>query len=431
MQRKLRPKRKVKNKGARRLSFPRIVNPTTYSQNRLLYGENVTDLETAERESLGDNASRWLQLICPAEASLFSHILRGGLLCLILGVFDNLILHAGNGSHWTGLASFVAFGLFVAQTIVLSIVVGLGSRRHLIWWLFFSWSLGLVNLQLILIQFEAGEGHKSVTDFAFSAFVYAFYAAQIGLVIFWAICGTYPRARIRLPVAAVTFMIASHPFGLMDLVGFRQSNESWLGLLTFFIVAAGMTFGILRYLRFELGVFKQVEAGEADKDAKGRDSKGQFGIKHLFIWTTIVAVLFGIGGFVSWQAIFDNIFRKGFVINIGRTLLITVSLVAVVWAVMGETKWIGLRFLILVLFLSAVGLALYGLDYLSLKANRDSLAIGWRWRRSMNGERHFEMIKVWMIWTMLNGMFLASLFLVFRVAGFRFVKSAKQAQSKV
>jgi len=279
--------------------------------------------------------------------------------------------------------------------------------------------LGLVNIQLILIKFENGEGYQ-FSNYAFRAFVYAFYAAQMGLIIFWAICGTYPRARIRLPVAAIALIFAWHPFWMLEI---HRSNAQWQGLLTFFAIAAALTFGILRFLGFELGFAEKSEFVEADKDARG-----QFGIKHLFIWTTIVAVLFGIGGLVSWQTIFDNILNQNFVIYIGRTLLITVSLVAVVWAVMAETKQIGIRVLILVLFLSVVSLALYGLDYQSLRTNGQSLTIGsrWSWNRLSTFEKHFQIIKVWMIWAMLNGMFLASLFLVFRVTGFRFIKTAKK-----
>ena len=275
----------------------------------------MINLETGEESSSGENA------IPQSETSLFTHILRGGLLCLIFGVLDNLILHAGKATHWIGLTSYLAFGLFVVQSIVLSAIVGFNVRKHLIWWLFFIWSLGLVNLQLILIQFGAGEGYR-FSSYSFPAFVYAFFAAQIGLIIFWAICGAYPRARIRLPLAAVTLTVACHPFWTLDKIASHYSAEQWLGLLTFFIVAAALTFGILRFLGFELGFPEESEFAEAE------DAKSQFGIKHLFIWTTIVAVLFGIGGFVSWQAIFDQLFSQSFVINIGRTLLITVSLVA-------------------------------------------------------------------------------------------------------
>jgi len=51
----------------------------------------VIDLETGEQDSSVENGPRWLEVISPSEASLFSHILRGGLLCLIFGVLDNLI----------------------------------------------------------------------------------------------------------------------------------------------------------------------------------------------------------------------------------------------------------------------------------------------------------------------------------------------------
>ena len=361
----------------------------------------------------------------PSEVHLFGHIMRGGLLCLIFGVLDNLILHVGQHYRWTAWLSFPAFGLFVAQTLVLSTIVGSNVRKHWVWWLFFSWSLGLVNLQLALIQFESGEGYRN-SNFMFFAFGFALFAAQIGLIIFWMICGTHPRARIRLPIAAIVLILACHPYWLLSGIYVRYSARQWMGLLTFFIVAAAPTFGILRYLRFQL-----VPTGESNLagDQSERDAKGQFGIKHLFIWTTIVAVLLGAGSLVSWQTIFREIFDQRVFINAGRTLLITVSLVAVVWAVMGETKLIGVRVLVLLIFLSIVAMALYGLDYRSLKTRQNSLAIGYvwtRWGQGISWSDHFEMIKVWMIWTMLNGMFLASLLLVFRVAGFRFVKTAKR-----
>ena len=385
----------------------------------------MTESETGERNSTVDNRPSWQQWAFPTDASLFGHILRGGLLCLIFGVADNLILHVGKDNRWAAWLSYPAFGLFVAQTLVLSIIVGLNVRRHWVWWLFFSWSLGLVNLQLALIQFESGEGYRN-SNFMFFAFGFSLFAAQIGLVIFWMICGTHPRARIRLPIAAVLLMIACHPYWILSEIYVRYTARHWIGLLTFFLVAAAPTFGFLRYLRFQL-----VPTGESKLagDESERGAKGQIGIKHLLIWTTIVAVLFGAGGLVSWQTIFRELFDQKVFINAGRTLLITVSLVAVVWAVMGETRLIGVRILVLLMFLSIVALALYGLDYRSVKLRQDSLAIGYVWTRRGQGiswSDHFQMIKVWMIWTMLNGMFLASLLLVFRVAGFRFVKTAKQ-----
>ena len=388
----------------------------------------MIDPETGDQNSRDDSTATWRQWLFPPNASLFDHILRGGLVCLIFGVLDNLILVAGTSSSWTGLVSYLAFGLFVAQAIVLSAIVGLGVRKHLVWWLFFGWSLGLVNLQLTLIGYEAGEGYRN-SKIAFLAFCFAFYAAQIGLIIFWMFCGTFPWARIRVPIATATLMIACHPFWLLNS---GYNYRGWVGLLTYFLIAAALTYGVLRYLRFQLRAADVVAISAAKGSQANQNAQGQFGIKHLFIWTTIVAVLFGIGGLVSWQALFNNLIRQNIVINLGRTLLITVSLVAVVWAVMGETKWISVRVFVLAIFLTAVSLALYGLDYSSLRNRQNSLAIGWRWwRQGPSLGDHLQMIRVWMIWTMLNGMFLAALLLVFRFAGFRFVRSAKEKGAKV
>ena len=160
----------------------------------------------------------------------------------------------------------------------------------------------------------------------------------------------------------------------------------------------------------------------------------QFGIKHLLAWTTIVAVLFGIGDAfgrtVGWDRILDSAFGQNFLINSGMTLLVTISLVAVVWAVMGESKRSSVRVGVLLVFLVAVAIALQYLDYQSLVKNRHSLAVGYSWSWQRNSSTQFEMrlelIRVWGIWTILNGMFLSALFLVFRFAGFRFTRSGKR-----
>ena len=184
-------------------------------------------------------------------------------------------------------------------------------------------------------------------------------------------------------------------------------------------MASTLTFAILRFLRFRLGL-PILAAGESSKDPQG-----QFGIKHLFIWTTIVALLFGIGGAVDWESVLEDVLKRDLVVNLGRTLLVTLSLVAVVWAVMGETKLIVARIGILLVFLLVIAAGLYFLDLNSVKNNDSTLAIGWVWINRITEQQKFDIARVWVIWTILHGLFLASLLLVFRFAGFRFFKAAK------
>ena len=387
-------------------------------------GDDASDENVGKRNSNRANLliENWLN--SKSDRSLFTHIWQGGLLCLIFGIFDNLILQAIVSFQGSEAVAYFAFALFVIQTIVLSVVVGLNSRKHWVWWGFFVWSLALVNLQLFLINHQVGTTGNSGEDIEFTAFVFAFFAAQIGLTIFWAICCTHPRLRFRLPLASFVLILACHPFWApQGNLSTRISNR-WLGLLTFFIIAATLTFGILRYLRFQLGSLND-STSQANHEARG-----QFGIKHLLAWTTIVAVLFGIGDAfgrtIGWDRILDGAFGSAFLINFGMTLLVTISLVAVVWAVMGESKRGLIRVGVLLVFLVAVALALQYLDYQFLVKNYYSLAIGYYWNPSI--EARFKLIRVWGIWTILNGMFLAALLMVFRFAGFRFTRPSKSSK---
>lgn len=384
----------------------------------------VNDASVAEQVAEPEDRLLGKRSNLKSDRALFTHIWQGGLVCLIFGVVDNLILQAIVSLQGRELVAYFAFALFVVQTIVLSVVVGLNSRRHWVWWGFFVWSLALVNLQLFLIDNRVGSASTvGISNTAFTALVYAFFAAQIGLTIFWAICCTRPRLRVRLPLASSVLILACHPFWTTGQYSHSRSSEQWLGLLTFFIIASTLTFGILRYFRFRLGLV--VESAIHTNHG----ARAQFGIKHLLAWTTIVAILFGIGDAfgrtIGWDTILDSTFGQTFLINLGMTLLVTISLVAVVWAVMGESKRTWIRVGVLLVFLLAVAFALQYLDHLAMVKTKHSLAIGYSWRAPIGSQDRFEIVRVWGIWTILNGMFLSALFMVFRFAGFRFTRSAK------
>jgi hypothetical protein len=267
--------------------------------------------------------------------------------------------------------------------------VGFKVKRQPIWWLFFGWMLVLVNLVLILVKFNS----YSWTRASQSAFVYAFLTAQIGLVIFWGILGSTDWRR-RLPIAFFLLATGSYPYW------FFVGRQRWLSVMTCYIISVSVTCAFLRLWRFRLGSMESWNAiargGRID----------QFGIKHLFIWTTGVAVLFGIGRLVPWSFLATTFMNQSMISLLLRALLMTMIVVATAWTVLGE-RGVWLRAIVLIGVLISIG---FGLSFIELRQTRRSGLIGW----SSNPN---EIRQIWFVWTTLNGLFLAGLMLVIRMSG--------------
>ena len=145
----------------------------------------------------------------------------------------------------------------------------------------------------------------------------------------------------------------------------------------------------------------------------------QFGIKHLFIWTTIVAVLFGIGRLILWSALANTFLNERTLPMVWRAVLMTMIAVFTAWTVLGDLRGAWWRVLVLVVVLMAVG---GGLVYIEL-SNRNSRLVGW----SLNAD---DLWPLWLTWTTLNGLFLAGLMLVLRCSGWQLARVKKSESAE-
>lgn len=327
-------------------------------------------------------------------------IVAGLLACIGIFAIDMGVLELARYYDWKGISVYPVYAVFILQTALLGWVAGIKINQQPIWWVFFCWMLLLVNLVLILVKLNSYSWDRTYQ----SAFVFAFLTAQIGLVLFWGILGTSDWRR-RIPIAVSWLAVASYPywFGFMSV-------RDWLSVTTCYIISVAVACICLRLWRFRLGTR---EHWDATTIAGGR--MDQFGIKHLFIWTTIVAVLFGIGRLVPWTYIAAAIADNGVIALFLRALLMTVIVVATAWAVLGDKPGTVVRGIVFVGVLILIGLGLSVVEIQQLRLRRWSSLIGWR----MTNE---EVRKTWLIWTTLNGLFLAGLMLVVRMSGVRLAR---------
>jgi len=333
--------------------------------------------------------------------TLSSVAIIGFFTCLVIYAIDQAVLRLARFNQWEGFAIYLVFGVFIVQTAMLGTFVGLKVKKQPIWWLFFGWMLVLINLILALVVFNS----HSISQGFQIAFVYAFLTAQTGLVIFWSVLGSTDWRR-RIPIGVALLAVCCYPYLLLGGGWF-----SWLSVMTCYIVSITAACVVLRLSKFRLRTTDSWEA----KSKSGRID--QFGTKHLFIWTTIVAVLFGIGRLVPWMFLASDFLNQRTPSLVARAVLMTMIVVFTAWTVLGGMRGAWIRVLVLVGVLIGVGL---GLVYIEMSSTRSRL-VGWR----LNAD---DLLPIWLIWTTLNGLFLAGLMLVLRCSGWQ-LSRFKKAES--
>ena len=325
----------------------------------------------------------------------------GFAICIGIFILDYSVIGiVGMSQQGIGWETIFVFAVYVVQTACLGAFVGFQSKQSKAWWFFLGWMLVLINVHLNMVRFTT---NYMTTDI--NALVFAFFSAQIGLVVFWGVLGSEDW-RIKLTLSSVLLAVATYPLWT------AMSRERWYGAFVGYIIASFITCFVLRRMRFRLG---QNEATTEN----GADNRGQFTVMHLFIWTTVVALLFGIGRFVPWSDVFDELFDFVGRGTASRAVTITVSTAATLWAVMGNRSLMWMRLIGLVFILAGIGFALYSIDT-SVK-----------WKIGGWSKTNTEQMVTWMSWSLLNGMFLAGLLLSFRVAGVQLTRSQRIFQSEL
>ena len=319
----------------------------------------------------------------------------GFAICVGIFLIDYLVIGiVGMSQRGIGWETIFVFAVYIVQTACLGAFVGFQSKHSMAWWFFLGWMLVLINIHLNMVRFNSSSMTADI-----NALVFAFFCAQIGLVIFWGVLGSEDW-QIRLTLSSVLLTIATYPLWTSLI------TERWHGILVGYIVASFITCFVLRRMRFRLG---RNETTTED----GADKRGQFTVRHLFIWTTVVALLFGIGRFVPWTDVFDELVGRS---TGSRAITITVSTAATLWAIMGNKRLMWVRLIGLVFILAGIGYVLYYID------------TSVRWRIVGWSKTKAEQMVTWMSWSLLNGMFLAGLLLAFRVTGVQLTRSERTSK---
>ena len=360
------------------------------------------------------------------ENSFLRPFLAGALICFVIGVLHNFVIVGWVAkTGWQGWPVAVAFVLLILQCFFISFFTGrqLVANRKLVWaWIFFYlWCLLMINLALGHVYIESARAsHWQLS------LVFAFFQAQLGLMIIWGVLGSYDW-RKRFPLFAIGLWLFGYPLWSMDFS--RWVLRGWLTLLICYIVAVFSTALILRWLRFRITALQF----ETDPD-KANIPQGQFSVFNLFVWTTIAATAVGVGRFVPWELVWESVWATEIRFGILVSILLTIIAVSTCWAALGAAKGnkylaIFYRTVVLFVLFAAISFGLYSCEFLSTGRN------GWGWRGGSfiggwgvnlktQGQQVFM---IWCAWTVLNGFFLFGLLQVLGAAGCRLVRKPRRA----
>jgi hypothetical protein len=337
-----------------------------------------------------------------ARTSLLRHsiVWLGIPLTCTLALLDAQALQAvvGRSAGWL---VYGVYALFVIQTGAVSMIVGRRIRHELSWWAILAWAVLLVDLQVFSLAGPTGDWDV-VKKLGF-----AVASSQIGILTCFGVLGGTVW-RIRLPIVSMGLALAV--FFALSMDG----DDAWYVLLFFQCLATLVTCAVLRRFGF------RIERLDMLPDDVAANNRLQFSIRHLFYWTTGVACLVAVGRLIGWRAIAAAGLELGRVpeLLLYVPLLTLVSMIGM-WGALGRESW-WLRFGLLFLLQPVVGFAFGFGAYLAAKSSQSpwrNLFYSWR-----GGD--LAMIELGIVWTVLAGMLLAGLLLVFRFSGNRLQRRA-------
>jgi len=323
------------------------------------------------REPLWRNSVIWLGIPVP----------------ILIALVDAYALRACQGQATDGVV-LLTYTLFVVQTASLGALVGSQLKRHPLWWGILAWGIVLVNLQVFVIAVGDRWSTANTVGFAFAS-------SQIGALVCFGVLGTVVW-RIRMPTALIGLALAIYfAFAL-------SARDTWYVVLLFQSLATAAVCLILRLFEF------RIELSQLLLQTGGDKQRMQFSIRHLFYWTTGVAVMVGLGRLIGWK----GILAAGLQFASLPDLLVFVPLLTLVsvlamWGALGRESW-RLRLLILIPALPGIGVVLGAYVAWNRGSPWDRLFPVWEMQSAL---------AVGIAWASLAGWLLAGLLLVFRASG--------------
>ncbi len=298
---------------------------------------------------------------------------------------------------------------FVGQVAVMGVLCG----RLLVnpWWRWgvYLWGWLLIDLQvfsaLALTDLTSVDWRR--TEFLLTA---SLLAAQVVLAIIWGILGS-THWTLRWPFCAVAGVLLSIP--LINTWGLASEMfpAGVAGLVALCIA--------LRARGFRLDLVEP-QASEAVM-ASPKPQFLQFGVRHVLIWTTSLAIVLGVlrGLDLLHSNIFVLFLRGSIVALLTAGILVAALFIVAMWAALGAgPAW--LRWPLLALATALVGLLCALLDYFD-RGGTFAFFI-----RSSRVREMFWEDNGWIIaWMALAGGLLSASLLILRIIGYRLVRNVK------
>ena len=319
---------------------------------------------------------------------------------------------------------------YVVQVGIVGFAVGRGIE-HGLRWVVFGWLMVLINL---LTWIEGAE--LSRWQHTGQLPVAALFGGEIGLCVVWAFLGD-TRWQLRWPAMV---LLVGGIFYVWRLANWNGPSL-WSELMVLQVVTLAVLCGLLRWRRYVL------RPADAEEVMAGNPSKRrplQFGIKHVLIWTTALAVLLAMArglDLLSWQAA-QQLAATGLVWKLTVATASAMVTIVALWAALGRGHWL-LRYLAVVLLALAVGLGLGQWGQASAVAMQKKANVAtffwsgngavFRGRGIIDWElmQWYEVGWWWLGWLFLSGGLLAATLIILRTIGYRLVRLAPARSNPV
>jgi hypothetical protein len=313
----------------------------------------------------------------------------------LLSYSDAFLLHRCATEGHLPRDLWVTFAWFCLQTAAMALWVGSRLSRSPWWWCVLAWTILLIDLQV----FALADSH-AIWGGPATMLALAFVSAQTGLAVVWGLLGS-ETWKLRVPIAVGVLAWALS-------LGSAMHFSSMMLLLLGQTMATTAICLLLRSAGYRFAASHLILSRDSPESLPG-----QFSIRHLFFWTTALAIITAIARLLDWSLLLYLPMESIPHLLSYTALLMLVSMVAT-WAALGRENAI-VRMLLGSLLLPAAGAWLSVLDQFIPHAQRAGLWMFW----PVTQDRLF----VSALWTSLAGVFLACILLVFRAQGQRLYRS--------
>ncbi len=305
---------------------------------------------------------------------------------------------------------------FVVQVGLFGWLCGRWIESPLLRWLIYGWCWVLVDLQTLTAGALAGQSYYwgNVNRLLPGSL----FVAQLGLVTIWAVLG---RARwyLRWPAALVLGACSALP-----ILGQHYHGNDLTAFLFIQTCALAFICGVLRWQRFRLTAPSETAGAMAQGDLRPM----QFGVRHVLIWTTSLAVVLALARALNLLSpgLFATLLGPRWLDNVTAGGLIAIVLVVALWAALG--KGYGVRYLALVTATPLAGVLVAASEWYHIQTTSPNTR--WLWAATPPPLWSWTFWRGWwdsewwlFAWTCLAGGLLFAALLFCRTLGYRLTRA--------